>query len=54
MSIQEPYGNWKSPLTSKIACDSSVLINGIYVDAKDPGSVNLEIFIQRHIEHTVK
>ena len=54
MSIQAPYGSWKSPLTSKIACDSSVLINGIYVDAKNPGRMNLEIFIKRYIKHTVK
>ena len=54
MSIQAPYGSWKSPLTSKIACDSSVLINGIYVDAKNPGRMNLENFIQSCIEHVVK
>ena len=54
MSIQAPYGSWESPLTSKIACDSSVLINGIYVDTKNPGRMNLEIFIKKYIEHTVK
>jgi len=36
MPTTSPYGSWKSPLSSKIACDSSISIKNFYVDAKTP------------------
>ena len=37
MTTEAEYGSWKSPLTSKLACDSSVSIKGIFVDPETPG-----------------
>lgn len=37
MTTEAEYGSWKSPLTSKLACDSSVSITGIFVDPETPG-----------------
>ena len=36
MPSQSPYGSWKSPLSSKLASDSSVSFQSIYVDAGTP------------------
>lgn len=39
MSTESPYGSWKSPLSSKLACDSSISIREIYVDSATPDKI---------------
>ena len=39
MATESPYGSWKSPLSSKLASDSSISIRSICVDAKTPDMV---------------
>lgn len=37
--IEAAYGSWASPLSSKLACDSSISIKRLYVDAQSPDIV---------------